>query len=163
MTETKSTAATGGATVTVKGKKFTLAKKLPFRFLRAAQDENLSEIISILLGDEQADVFWGVGSRHQGRHRCGRQDGREGRGVPGGILSLTEYLSDDTWDAVEADFQRFYRLDLCREADTAGLRRLYVLIRHLPSEAALWAVMEKATKASSLDELDAFFGRAKSE
>ena len=60
MAETKSTAATGGATVTVKGKKFTLAKKLPFRFLRAAQDENLSEIISILLGDEQADVFWGL-------------------------------------------------------------------------------------------------------
>ena len=58
MAETKSTAARAGAnSVTVKGKKFTLAKKLPFRFLRAAQEENLSEIISILLGDEQAEVF----------------------------------------------------------------------------------------------------------
>lgn len=62
MAETKSTAARAakGATVTVKGKKFTVAKKLPFRFLRAAQQEDLNEIVLLLLGEDQAETFWAL-------------------------------------------------------------------------------------------------------
>lgn len=61
MTETKSKAAASksGTSVVIGGKKFTIASKLPFRFLKAAQDENLTEIIEILLG-EQADQFWAL-------------------------------------------------------------------------------------------------------
>jgi dissimilatory sulfite reductase (desulfoviridin) alpha/beta subunit len=61
MTHTKSKAAASksGTSVVIGGKKFTIASKLPFRFLKAAQDENLTEIIEILLG-EQADQFWAL-------------------------------------------------------------------------------------------------------
>lgn len=61
MTDTKSKAAASksGTSVVIGGKKFTIASKLPFRFLKAAQDENLTEIIEILLG-EQADQFWAL-------------------------------------------------------------------------------------------------------
>jgi hypothetical protein len=61
MTNTKSKAAASksGTSVVIGGKKFTIASKLPFRFLKAAQDENLTEIIEILLG-EQADQFWAL-------------------------------------------------------------------------------------------------------
>lgn len=38
--------------------------------------------------------------------------------------------------AIEADFQRFYGLDLW--GDVPPLRRVRVLIEHLPREAALW-------------------------
>lgn len=37
---------------------------------------------------------------------------------------------------VEADFQRFYRLDLRDEIETAGPRRLWALVRNLPPESA---------------------------
>ena len=64
MANTKSTAAQAkaskGVSVMVKNKKFTLTEKLPFRFLRAAQREDLDEIVSILLGGEQAEVFWNL-------------------------------------------------------------------------------------------------------
>ena len=61
MTNTKSKAAASksGTSVVIGGKKFTIASKLPFRFLKAAQDENLTEIIEILLG-EQAEQFWAL-------------------------------------------------------------------------------------------------------
>lgn len=60
MAETKSTAASSksGATIMLGGKKFTLVPKLPFKFLRAAQQEDLDEIISICLGPKQAAEFW---------------------------------------------------------------------------------------------------------
>lgn len=61
MTETKSKAAAkSGTSVVIGGKKFTIAEKLPFRFLKAAQEENLTEIIEILLGSEQAAEFWAL-------------------------------------------------------------------------------------------------------
>lgn len=41
------------------------------------------------------------------------------------------------WDAVEADFQRYYRLDI-RQAENRGARRLLALLRGLPEEAATW-------------------------
>jgi hypothetical protein len=41
---------------------------------------------------------------------------------------------------VEADLQRFYSLDLRDEAETAGCRRLWVLVNGLPPEASTWRV-----------------------
>lgn len=58
-TKSKAAASKSGTSVVIGGKKFTIASKLPFRFLKAAQDENLTEIIEILLG-EQADQFWAL-------------------------------------------------------------------------------------------------------
>ena len=62
MTNTKSTAASSksGTSVMVGGKKFTVTEKIPFRFLKAAQEENLAEIVEILLGSEQAEAFWAL-------------------------------------------------------------------------------------------------------
>ena len=62
MTNTKSTAASSksGTSVMVGGKKFTVTEKIPFRFLKAAQEENLAEIVEILLGAEQAESFWAL-------------------------------------------------------------------------------------------------------
>lgn len=41
------------------------------------------------------------------------------------------------WDAVEADFQRYYRLDI-RQPCNRGARRMLVLLRGLPEDAAVW-------------------------
>lgn len=62
MTESKSKAAASksGASVVIGGKKFSIASKLPFRFLKAAQDEDLTAIVEILLGAEQAEQFWAL-------------------------------------------------------------------------------------------------------
>jgi len=62
MSQTKREAASSksGTSVVIGGKKFTIAEKIPFRFLKAAQEENLAEIVQILLGDEQAEVFWNL-------------------------------------------------------------------------------------------------------
>jgi hypothetical protein len=41
---------------------------------------------------------------------------------------------------VEADFQRFYGLDLRDEVKRSGCRRLWALIESLPPDAATWRV-----------------------
>lgn len=47
---------------------------------------------------------------------------------------------------------RFYRFDLPREAEAAGVRRLCVLLRGLPPEAATW---REETRWTDRDELAA--------
>lgn len=54
----------------------------------------------------------------------------------GGILSLGATL-DAHWDALEADFQRFYGLDL-RDELKGSARRLHALIDQLPPGSAFW-------------------------
>ena len=54
----------------------------------------------------------------------------------GGIRSLRAVLTD-RWGAVEADFQRYYQLDLRREI-RGSARRLWQLVSHLPQESATW-------------------------
>lgn len=54
----------------------------------------------------------------------------------GGILSLGEILVVN-WDYVEADFLRFYSMDMRVEVDNASPRRLIALIRALPAESSL--------------------------
>lgn len=44
----------------------------------------------------------------------------------------------ERWALVEADFQRYYRLDLRRELNATGVRRLLALIEGLPVDAAVW-------------------------
>jgi hypothetical protein len=49
-------------------------------------------------------------------------------------------LLEDQWEPLEADFQRFYGLDLrraCWGPDALGARRLRVLISHLPQDSSL--------------------------
>lgn len=62
MSQTKQTAAASksGTSVMLGGKKFTVTENIPFRFLKAAQDENLTDIVEILLGEEQAATFWAL-------------------------------------------------------------------------------------------------------
>lgn len=60
-------------------------------------------------------------------------------GDTGGSLSLA-YVLDDNWDAIEADFQRFYGLDLTEcvfGEEPLALRRIQVLVSHLPKESML--------------------------
>lgn len=57
------------------------------------------------------------------------------------------------WNLVEADFQRFYRIDLRHEARTAGCRRLFALLVGLPEDAAVWR--EEMGGWSRQDELAA--------
>ena len=57
----KAAASKSGTSVVIKGKKFTLVQEIPFSFVRAVQDENVSDVVSILLGDEQAAAFWALG------------------------------------------------------------------------------------------------------
>lgn len=63
--------------------------------------------------------------------------GRPGDDRPGGSASLAAFLSDHQ-DAVEADLLRYYQIDLPRDlgSDRLTWRRLGLLIRHLPPEAA---------------------------
>jgi len=73
--------------------------------------------------------------------RRGRPDGhhRAVRDRPGGIVGLPEFLSE-WWEAIEADFQRFYGLDLaqaCWGSQAVGVRRLHNLIQRLPDASEL--------------------------
>lgn len=52
-------------------------------------------------------------------------------------MSLAGFLRE-RWELVEADFQRFYGLDLRREVRRASVRRLKVLVTGLPPEAVCW-------------------------
>lgn len=51
---------------------------------------------------------------------------------------------NEHWDAAEADFQRFYGLDLrrvCYGPSPLGTRRLKALVEGLPSESSLYRVL----------------------
>lgn len=64
------------------------------------------------------------------------------------------YLLFEQWDEVEADFQRYYRIDLRTEVlkvtrGEATLRRLGALILGLPAESALWRARVAAEQQQS--------------
>lgn len=75
-------------------------------------------------------------------------------------MSLVRLL-EEHWDALDADFQRFYGLDLaaaCWGPEEIGLRRLHVLIQHLPTDSALsrsmgWAWDDHREMTATLVEL----------
>lgn len=69
------------------------------------------------------------------------------------------------WGALESDFERFYRMDLCREVFDNGMtaRRLMVLIKGLPADSAFawwlkdtknrdFATYDPSSVGSSLEE-----------
>jgi hypothetical protein len=62
----------------------------------------------------------------------------------GGIGSLGATLNQ-YWDAVEADFERYYQRDLRYAIKDLGARRLYALVKNLPPDAALWRSMPQET------------------
>ena len=55
----------------------------------------------------------------------------------GGSGSLSDGLTEH-WAAVEADFARFYGIDLRTYIATEPARRVWALMRWLPPEVALW-------------------------
>ena len=57
----------------------------------------------------------------------------------GGIRGLERFLTEN-WEALEADFQAHYRIDLRRAlwADRMGVRRFGSLVRGLPVSARLY-------------------------
>lgn len=64
------------------------------------------------------------------------------RDVGGGSVGLVGFLTD-RWDAVEADFARYYQLDLtdaCFGAGQVGARKLLSLVRYLPADGAVGRV-----------------------
>lgn len=75
-------------------------------------------------------------------------------------LGIATLLSEH-WDAIDADFVRFYRLDLesaCFGPSHAGLRRLKALIGALPPESALaramgWSWSDEREMTATLVEL----------
>jgi hypothetical protein len=73
------------------------------------------------------------------RRRAHQPGGRHLRARErGGTASLGRYV-EEHFEALEADFQRFYQLDLRRclwGAEAVGLRRLRSLIAGLPTESA---------------------------
>lgn len=76
------------------------------------------------------------------------------------MIGLGQFL-DENWDAVEADFQHYYQLDLRRVIETDTARRAHVLVAHLP-----WGAFARppedttpAMPASSSSEIAEFFGR----
>lgn len=44
----------------------------------------------------------------------------------------------ERWEPLEADFQRFFHLDLRFEVERTGARRLCALVEGLPADAAVW-------------------------
>lgn len=66
-----------------------------------------------------------------------RGDLRPVRAEPGGIRGLAGVLAD-RWELVEADFQRFYGLDLRAEFARQPLRRVSALVSGLPADAVTW-------------------------
>ena len=63
------------------------------------------------------------------------------------------------WDAVEADFQRDYGMDLLRELDYMSWRRFQVLLRHLSPFGAVARALEeeRARGAEGQEAAAAFF------
>ncbi|MFV0318328.1 MAG: hypothetical protein ACK5O2_15380, partial [Microthrixaceae bacterium] len=63
------------------------------------------------------------------------------------MISLLRVLRDQR-DAAEADLQRYYGIDLTAAWRSMSVRRLHVLIHHLPSEAAVngrWSIGDHMT------------------
>ncbi len=60
------------------------------------------------------------------------------------------HLSDD-WDVLEADFQRFYKMDLAGVLwrDRVGVRRLWALIGGLPVESGFQRKLGAAARAEA--------------
>jgi hypothetical protein len=75
--------------------------------------------------------------RRRPRSRTDRKSPRRIRADRGGIRSLGRIV-DERWNAVEADFQRFYGLDLRTNIVDAGVRRIWALVEGLPPDAAVW-------------------------
>lgn len=60
----------------------------------------------------------------------------------------------------EADFQRYYKLDLRAEISHTGCRRLLALVRALPEDAAVWTVEEpERKKPATAEEVVGFMAR----
>ncbi len=79
----------------------------------------------------------GLGNRHEPRRSAPRKKKR----VDPRILVWA-------WGAIEADFLRFYKMDLIEEGlkDTLTWRRFMVLLRNLPSESAFATWMKDKEK-----------------
>lgn len=52
-------------------------------------------------------------------------------------MSGLAFVLTERWDECEADFQRYYQLDLNDEAEDTSPRRLAALVDGLPPEAAI--------------------------
>lgn len=71
------------------------------------------------------------------------------------------WLTDDgSWAAAEADFQRFYSLNLRVEVDRCCVSRLWNLMFHMPGEGAWGSFMRERTvksnsRVASVSDLDA--------
>jgi hypothetical protein len=66
------------------------------------------------------------------------------------------------WGAIEADFQRYYGIDLRVEFSDTPLRRLWVLLDGLPNDAAVWRKefawsVQDEMKATQLEQADMWF------
>lgn len=73
------------------------------------------------------------------------------------------WLDPEGLDAAEADFQRFYGLDLSVELHRLCVRRLWVLLYHMPRDGAWGELMlerhkNDASRVTSVDQLTAFLG-----
>lgn len=76
------------------------------------------------------------------------------------MLGIVTMLREH-WDELDADFQRYYALDLgavCFGPDHAGLRRIHALIVSLPPDSALarsmgWAWDDEREMTATLIEL----------
>jgi hypothetical protein len=59
---------------------------------------------------------------------------------------------DEYWGPVEADFRRFYRLDLreaCWGPEALGVRHLHSLVRNLPADSALAYAVGRRPRAAA--------------
>lgn len=52
-------------------------------------------------------------------------------------------MLSEQWRLLEADFQRFYHLDLRVLVEVEGCRRLWTLVEGLPAEAMVWAELRQ--------------------
>lgn len=59
---------------------------------------------------------------------------------------------DEHWGPIEADFQRFYKLDLRYEVAVSGPRRLYALVENLPPAAGLWRIQGRRDPTELMHE-----------
>lgn len=73
------------------------------------------------------------------------------RNQPGGIASLADAVVNH-WDSVEADFQRFYGIDLRAYFGRESVRRIWVLVKALPADAALWRAAPPADAPPPVNE-----------
>lgn len=72
----------------------------------------------------------------------------------GGIVGVATLLAEHG-GAIEADLQRFYGLHLGDFPSPLTARRLDVLLKHLPPEAALWMSMQESAKTAARPDPEA--------